>query len=101
MFNIEKELIYTIKIANGDEVVTKVIDVDADGNYIIAKPLTVVPGPQGIQMIMSLFTANPDKNYLLNKSQCSIIALARDEVRDSYIEATTGIKPVSNKILMG
>jgi hypothetical protein len=101
MFNIEKELIYTIKIANGDEVVTKVIDVDADGNYIISKPLTVVPGPQGIQMIFSLFTGNPDKNYLLNKSQCSIIALARDEVRDSYIEATTGIKPVSNKILMG
>jgi hypothetical protein len=101
MFNIEKELIYTIKIANGDEVVTKVIDLDADGNYIISKPLTVVPGPQGIQMIFSLFTGNPDKNYLLNKSQCSIIALARDEVRDSYIEATTGIKPVSNKILMG
>jgi hypothetical protein len=99
--NIEKELIYTIKIANGDEVVTKVVDLDADGNYIISKPLTVVPGPQGIQMIFSLFTGNPDKNYLLNKSQCSIIALARDEVRDSYIEATTGIKPVSNKILMG
>jgi len=52
-------------------------------------------------MIFSLFTGNPDKNYLLNKSQCSIIALARDEVRDSYIEATTGIKPVSSKILMG
>jgi hypothetical protein len=99
--NIEKELVYTIKIANGDEIVTKVVDVDADGNYIISKPLTVVPGPQGIQMIFSLFTGNPDKNYLLNKSQCSIIALARDEVRDSYIEATTGIKPVSNKILMG
>lgn len=99
--NVEKELIYTIKIANGDEVVTKVVDIDADGNYIISKPLTVVPGPQGIQMILSLFTANPEKNYQLNKSQCSMIALARDEVRDSYIEATTGIKPVSNKILMG
>ena len=101
MRNIEKELVYTIKIANGDEVVTKVVDIDEDGNYIISRPLTVVPGPQGIQMIMSLFTANPDKNYSLNKSQCSMIALARDEVRDSYIEATTGIKPVSSKILMG
>lgn len=101
MNQIEKDLIYTIKIANGDEVVTKVVDIDQEGNYIISKPLTVVPGPQGIQMIMSLFTANPDKNYQLNKSQCSMIALARDEVRDSYIEATTGIKPVSNKILMG
>jgi hypothetical protein len=30
-----------------------------------------------------------------------MVALARDEVRDSYIEATTGIKPVSSKILMG
>lgn len=101
MNQIEKELIYTIKIANGDEIVTKVVDIDAEGNYIIAKPLTVVPGPQGIQMIMSLFTANPDKNYTLNKSQCSMIGLSRDEVRDSYIEATTGIKPVSSKILMG
>jgi hypothetical protein len=101
MKNIEKDLIYTIKIANGDEVVTKVVDIDEDGNYIISKPLTVVPGPQGIQMIMSLFTANPDKNYQLNKSQCSMIALSRDEVRDSYVEATTGIKPVTNKILMG
>jgi hypothetical protein len=101
MNNIEKDLIYTIKIANGDEVVTKVVDIDEDGNYIISKPLTVVPGPQGIQMIMSLFTANPDKNYQLNKSQCSMIALSRDEVRDSYVEATTGIKPVTNKILMG
>ena len=101
MNKIEKDLIYTIKIANGDEIVTKVVDIDENGNYIISKPLTIVPSQQGIQMIMSLFTANPDKNYQLNKSQCSIIALSRDEVRDSYIESTTGIKPVSNKILMG
>lgn len=101
MNKIEKDLIYTIKIANGDEIVTKVVDIDENGNYIISKPLTIVPSQQGIQMIMSLFTANPDKNYQLNKSQCSMIALARDEVSDSYIEATTGIKPVSNKILMG
>ena len=98
---LEKELIYTIKISNGDEIVTKVIDIDEQGNFLVSKPLTVVPGPQGIQMIMSLFTANPDKPMTLNKTACSMVALARDEVRDSYIEATTGIKPVSSKILMG
>jgi len=98
---LENELIYTIKISNGDEIVTKVIDVDEQGNFLINKQLTVVPGPQGIQMIMSLFTANPDKTMTLNKTACSMVALARDEVRDSYIEATTGIKPVSSKILMG
>jgi hypothetical protein len=98
---LEKELIYTIKISNGDEIVTKIIDIDEQGNFLISKPLTVVPGPQGIQMIMSLFTANPDKTMTLNKTACSMVALARDEVRDSYIEATTRIKPVSSKILMG
>ena len=57
MNQIEKDLIYTIKIANGDEVVTKVVDIDEDGNYIISKPLTVIPTQQGIQMMVSLFTA--------------------------------------------
>lgn len=97
---IEKDAIYTIKIANGDEIVAKMLE-EADDHYTISRPLTVVPSPQGIQMIWSLFTANPDKSYQLNKNQCSIIALCRDEIRDSYIEATTGIKPVSSKILMG
>ena len=97
---IDKDTVYTIKIANGDEIVTKIVEED-DATYTISKPLSVVPGPQGIQMIMSLFTANPDKNYSLNKSQCSLIGVSRDEVSDSYIEATTGIKPVTNKILMG
>lgn len=98
--NIELDSIYTIKIANGDELVAKIVS-EEDDYYTVARPLTVVPGPQGIQMIWSLFTANPDKPYQLNKNQCSIIALSRDEIRDSYIEATTGIKPVSSKILMG
>lgn len=97
---IELDQVYTIKIANGDEIVTKIIAED-DYTYTTQKPLVVVPGPQGIQMISALFTAHPDTNISLNKSQCSFIALSRDEVRDGYIETTTGIRPVSNKILMG
>lgn len=97
---INEDEIYTIKISNGDEIVTKIVNGHGD-YYTINKPLTIVPTRDGIQMLASLFTADPDKNYSLNKSQCSMIGLARSEVRDSYIEATTGIKPVSNKILMG
>jgi hypothetical protein len=53
-------------------------------------------------MIFALFTANPDKAVTINKSQVSLMAVSRDEVQDSYVEATTGIKPVRNsKILMG
>jgi hypothetical protein len=98
---VELDQVYTIKIANGDEIVAKITAQD-ELTYTINKPLTVVPGPQGIQMIMSLFTANPEKPATLNKSQVSLIASSREEVCDSYLEATTGIKPVRNsKILMG
>lgn len=98
--NIEIDQIYTIKISNGDELVTKITAQD-DNTYTLTKPLVVVPGPQGIQMILGLFTANPEKSISLNKTAVTMIAPSRDEVRDSYVEATTGIKPVSNKILMG
>jgi hypothetical protein len=98
---VELDQVYTIKIANGDEVVAK-ITAENDTTYVVNKPLTVVPGPQGIQMIMSLFTADPDKTVTINKQQVSLIAPSREEVCDSYLEATTGIKPVRNsKILMG
>jgi len=99
--NVELDQVYTIKIANGDELVAKIVAQD-DTTYTVAKPLTVVPGPQGINMMNSLFTADPDKTVTINKQQVSLIALSRDEVCDSYLEATTGIKPVRNsKILMG
>jgi hypothetical protein len=98
---VELDQVYTLKIANGDEIVAKITGED-DTTYTVARPLTVIPGQQGIQMIFALFTANPDKSVTINKSQVSLIAVSRDEVQDSYVEATTGIKPVRNsKILMG
>jgi hypothetical protein len=99
--NVELDQVYTLKIANGDEIVAKITGED-DTTYTVSKPLTVIPGREGINMMNSLFTANPDKSVTINKQQVSIIAPSRDEVCDSYLEATTGIKPVRNsKILMG
>ena len=98
---IELDQVYTIKISNGDEMVAKITAED-DNTYTVVKPLTVVPGPQGINMIHSLFTANPDKNVTINKLQVSCIAVSREEVQDSYVEATTGIKSVRKpSIIMG
>jgi hypothetical protein len=98
---LEIDSVYTIKIANGDEIVSKVVAED-ETTYTVNRPLTVIPGPQGINMVNSLFTADPEKTVTINKQQVSLIALSRGEVQDSYIEATTGIKPVRNsKILMG
>ena len=99
---IEQNEIYTFKLTNGDEIVAKIVDIDIDrGYYYITRPLTVIPGQQGLQLVMSLFTADPDKAIRLNNTTCAMISCCRAEVRDSYVEATTGIKPVTNKILMG
>jgi hypothetical protein len=96
---VELDQVYTLKIANGDEIVAKIIAED-DTTYTVAKPLTIVPSPQGINMMNSLFTADPDKSVTINKIQVSIIAPSREEVCDSYLEATTGIKPVRKSIIM-
>lgn len=90
---VELDQVYTFKIANGDEIVAK-ITAENDTSYTAVRPLTVIPGRDGVQMIFSLFTADSEKTVTINKSQVSIIAPSRDEVCDSYLEATTGIKPV-------
>jgi hypothetical protein len=97
---VELDQVYTLKIANGDEIVTK-ITVEDDTTYTVSKPLTIVPSQQGINMMNSLFTADPDKSVTINKTQVSMISLSREEVCDSYLEATTGIKPVRKSIIMG
>jgi hypothetical protein len=52
-------------------------------------------------MMPTLFSANIDKNVQINISSCAMIAEVRDDVRNSYIQATTGIAPVSKQIITG
>jgi hypothetical protein len=48
-----------------------------------------------------MFTADPKVDVELNANCIIMIAPARTEIKDSYIQATTGIQPVRNSILMG
>ena len=52
-------------------------------------------------MMPTLFSANKDKNMRLNNSSWAMIAEAREDVRNSYIQATTGIAPISKQIITG
>jgi hypothetical protein len=97
---IELNEVYSIKIANGDELVAKVLAQD-ETTVTVSDPLTVIPGQHGLQLMPSLFTANPKSAVTINTSNISMLASVIDEVRDRYVEVTTGIAPVRNKILMG
>ena len=91
---------YTMRMGYGEEIVAKITAFDSS-TYTISKPVAVVPGQQGIQLMNSLFTADPEEEVTVNISSVAMIAPVREDVGDSYLEATTGIKPVRSKILMG
>ena len=66
-----------------------------------AEPVSVAPGPKGMGLVPSLFTANPKALVRLNTTSVSLVADTDDAVRDKYREATTGISVPEKKILVG
>ena len=56
--SIELNKVYTLKLTNADELVCKIIAEDKDG-YTVENPLSAVPTEKGIQLIFTVFTADP------------------------------------------
>jgi len=98
--NIKNNEVYCFKLNSGEEVVTKVIDV-TENEILIHDPVSVAPGPQGMGLIPSLFTADPKAETRLNKNSVSLYALADAAIKSKYIEATTGIVVPEKKLILG
>lgn len=91
---------YTFKLNSGEELIAKVINMNAD--YIeVTNPVSIAPGQQGMQMIPSMFTADIDQEIRLNRSSVSLYAMTDISIADKYLEATTGIKVPEKKIILG
>lgn len=98
--NIKVGEVYTFKLTSGEEVVARVEAVE--NNYVLLHdPVSVAPGPQGLGLIASLFTANPKAETRLNTNSVTIHALTDESVKSKYIEATTGLVVPDKKIIMG
>ena len=92
--------VYTFKLNSGEELIAKV-SAESDGWLEIEHPVSVAPGPQGMGLVPSLFTADPEERLQLNTSSVSLYTLTDDPVKMKYIEATTGIKIPEKKIILG
>ena len=92
--------VYTIKLNSGEELITKVVEITRD-NIIIEEPVSIAPGQQGMQMIPSMFTADPKGKFTLNTNSIAMYAETEDNVKMKYLEATTGIKVPEKKIVLG
>lgn len=91
---------YTFKLTSGEEVVGKVTEIQ-DHYVSLRDPVSVAPGPQGLGLMQSMFTADPKDSARLNINNVTIFALTDESVKAKYIEATTGIVVPDKKIIMG
>ena len=92
--------VYTFKLTSGEEVIAKVVD-QTDTSVELSDPLSVAPNPQGMGLMPSMFTAEHDKNVMLNTNTVTMYSETADAIRIKYIEATTGITTASKKLILG
>ena len=98
--NLTVNTVYTFKLNTGEELVAKLTAINAD-HLVIQHPILTVLSQQGLQMMPGLFSANMEHELRLNNASWAMIAETRDDVRDSWIQATTGIAPVRKQIITG
>ena len=98
--NIKVGEVYTFKLTSGEEVIAKVTAIEGQ-HLLLHDPVSVAPGPQGMGLIQSLFTADPKDPARLNPDNVTIFALTDSGVKAKYIEATTGIVVPDKKLILG
>jgi hypothetical protein len=92
--------VYTFKLNSGEELVAKITD-STDDTISVSEPVSVAPGPQGMGLVPSLFTADLGQSVTINTNSIAMYCETDDSVRMKYVEATTGIKVPDKKIIMG
>lgn len=98
--NIKNNEVYTLKLASGEELIAKVIQL-LETELIIVDPVSVAPGPQGMGLVPSLFTVDSKSDIRLNTNSIVLYGLTEENVKNKYIEATTGIAVPSKKLILG
>jgi hypothetical protein len=69
---LEHNQVYTFKMNSGEEMVAKVKH--SGGDWItLEEPVSIAPGPQGMGLVPSLFTADPKEEIRLNTNSVSLI----------------------------
>ena len=90
--------IVCFKILNGDEIVAKLVE-DTTDKFVISRPCTVIPSPQGLGLMQSLISGDINTNITLLKSHVMMHSPVVKDIENHYIRTTTGIEPVSKGII--
>jgi hypothetical protein len=87
------------KLVNGDEVVAKIVSEDMI-SFTVNRPCTIVPSPQGLGLMQSMFSSDINKDIELRKEHVMMHAPVIKQMSDHYFQTTTGIQPVTKGSLI-
>lgn len=79
------------KIITGDEVIAKIEEIN-ETEWVVSNPCTLMPSPQGLGLIPSMFSLKDNAKLLLNRNHVIFYAEVDERLRTHYIEQTTGIQ---------
>lgn len=86
--------VVAFKLITGEETLAR-IEKETDTEFVISKPMTLIPQGQGLVMNQSIFSVDVKTQHIrLNKGCVVMHALARQEIVNDYIQGTTGIQTV-------
>ena len=81
--------VVSIKLINGDEIISKFEKEDAD-SITISRPLALTMNGQGLGMIPWVFLGK-DSSVTISKSNTFFVVESKGEAAKQYLEGTTGI----------
>ena len=82
--------VVTLKLTSGEEIIAKLVEETPKG-YKISKPLVLSMTQQGIGMMPFIFTANADKDILINYGAVAVVTTTEQQFANQYTQGTTGI----------
>lgn len=83
-----------LKLVNGDEIIGKLKEI-TPMSFTVERPLAVIPGAKGIMLMNAMFCLAEGKSVIIKSEHVMMACEAIEQLRDHYIEMTTGIKPVT------
>jgi len=83
--------ILCFKLLNGDEIVAKLVEVDA-AKFVLSKPCTVIPSQQGLGLMQSLMCGDINSNITVSKQHVMMHSPVIADIESHYIRTTTGIE---------
>lgn len=90
--------IVCFKTVTGDEIVAKIVETLGDG-FLVNRPCTVIPSPQGLGLMQSMISADINTNVTLKSEHIIMHGPVIQDIENHYIRTTTGIQPAKSGII--